>query len=75
MKQLRVSPQSIVALLFALLSFRAMAAPADEFDRYVQTQLQRQHIPGLSLAIGRRIGDMEPMPRFNPDDEFAKNER
>ena len=29
----------------------------------------------ISLAIGRRIGDMEQMPKFNPDDEFAKNKR
>jgi Zn-dependent M28 family amino/carboxypeptidase len=27
----------------------------------------------LSLAIGRRIGDIESMPKFNPDDEFAKS--
>jgi len=45
--------RSIVALLLALSSFPALAAPADEFDGYVLTQLQRQHIPGLSLAILR----------------------
>ena len=26
----------------------------------------------IAMAIGRRIGDAEQMPRFNPDDEFAK---
>ena len=29
----------------------------------------------ISLAIGRRIGDMDSMPRFNPGDEFAKNSK
>ncbi len=29
----------------------------------------------IALAIGRRIGDMNEMPRFNPDDEFAKARR
>lgn len=29
----------------------------------------------ISLAIGRRIGDMDTMPQFNPDDEFARNKR
>jgi Zn-dependent M28 family amino/carboxypeptidase len=26
----------------------------------------------IALAIGRRVADMNEMPRFNPDDEFAK---
>lgn len=26
----------------------------------------------IAMTIGRRIADMEPMPRFNPGDEFAK---
>jgi hypothetical protein len=26
----------------------------------------------IALAIGRRAADMQEMPRFNPDDEFAK---
>lgn len=26
----------------------------------------------IAMAIGRRIADMDQMPRFNPDDEFAK---
>jgi Zn-dependent M28 family amino/carboxypeptidase len=26
----------------------------------------------IALAIGRRIADMDEMPRFNPDDEFSK---
>jgi Zn-dependent M28 family amino/carboxypeptidase len=26
----------------------------------------------IAMAIGRRIGDMQDMPKFNPDDEFAR---
>lgn len=26
----------------------------------------------IAMAIGRRIADMDQMPKFNPDDEFAK---
>lgn len=26
----------------------------------------------IAMAIGRRIADMDQMPRFNPDDEFAR---
>jgi Zn-dependent M28 family amino/carboxypeptidase len=29
----------------------------------------------IALAIGRRIADAPEMPRFNPDDEFAKAQR
>ena len=29
----------------------------------------------FALAIGRRVADMNAMPRFNPDDEFAKAQR
>ena len=29
----------------------------------------------IAMAIGRRIGDMEQLPRFNPNDEFAKGQR
>lgn len=29
----------------------------------------------IAMAIGRRISDMDQMPRFNPDDEFAKAPR
>ena len=29
----------------------------------------------IAIAIGRRISDMDQMPRFNPDDEFAKAQR
>ena len=29
----------------------------------------------IALAIGRRIADMDQMPRFNPNDEFAKAQR
>jgi CubicO group peptidase (beta-lactamase class C family) len=39
-----------VTVLACLLAF---GARADQIDRYVETQLQRQHIPGLSLVIIR----------------------
>lgn len=39
-----------LAVLACLL---AGGAHADEIDRYVETQLQRQHIPGLALAVIR----------------------
>jgi Zn-dependent M28 family amino/carboxypeptidase len=29
----------------------------------------------IAIAIGRRIADMEQMPRFNPNDEFAKAQK
>jgi Zn-dependent M28 family amino/carboxypeptidase len=29
----------------------------------------------IAMAIGRRIADMDQMPRFNPNDEFAKAQR
>jgi hypothetical protein len=29
----------------------------------------------IAMAIGRRIADAEQMPRFNPDDEFAKAQK
>ena len=29
----------------------------------------------IALAIGRRVADMESMPRFNPGDEFAKAQK
>jgi Zn-dependent M28 family amino/carboxypeptidase len=29
----------------------------------------------IAMAIGRRIADMDQMPRFNPEDEFAKGQK
>src|SRR5437763_4135370 len=29
----------------------------------------------FAMAIGRRVADLPTMPKFNPDDEFAKNSR
>jgi Zn-dependent M28 family amino/carboxypeptidase len=29
----------------------------------------------IAMAIGRRIADAEQMPKFNPNDEFAKAQR
>ncbi|HEX5759088.1 MAG TPA: hypothetical protein VF121_07825 [Thermoanaerobaculia bacterium] len=45
---------AVVALLFPAL-FAAASAPArsDEIDDYVRAEMQRQKIPGLSLAIVR----------------------
>ena len=42
-----------IAVLLLASSFPAMSATPDEYDRYVQLQLQRQHIPGVTLAILR----------------------
>ncbi len=29
----------------------------------------------IALTIGRRVADIESLPRFNPDDEFAKAQK
>jgi hypothetical protein len=29
----------------------------------------------IAMAIGRRIADAEQMPKFNPNDEFAKAQK
>jgi len=39
--------------LCALMAIPALAPAADDIDRYVLTQIERQHVPGLSLAIVR----------------------
>ena len=48
--------------------------PSDEFrDTWdFRGMLQEAEI---AMAIGRRIADMDQMPRFNPDDEFAKAQK
>ncbi|HEU0038055.1 MAG TPA: serine hydrolase domain-containing protein, partial [Verrucomicrobiae bacterium] len=38
-----------VLVAFALLA--ALATRADEVDDYVKTQMDKQHIPGLALAV------------------------
>jgi Zn-dependent M28 family amino/carboxypeptidase len=45
--------------------------PSDEFhdDWNFQGMIQEAD---FALAIGRRVADMNVMPKFNPDDEFAK---
>jgi Zn-dependent M28 family amino/carboxypeptidase len=45
--------------------------PSDEFrdDWDFRGMIQEAE---FALAIGRRVADMNAMPRFNPDDEFAK---
>jgi CubicO group peptidase (beta-lactamase class C family) len=57
----RIRSLPIFALAVALSPCIAPAAAADEVDRYVLTQLERQHIPGLSLAIvrGDRVVKMD----------------
>jgi CubicO group peptidase (beta-lactamase class C family) len=47
-----ILPFRLVALFLALCTLPSFAA-ADGFDRYVQLQIERQHIPGLTLAIVR----------------------
>jgi Zn-dependent M28 family amino/carboxypeptidase len=46
--------------------------PSDEFhdDWDFRGMIQEAD---FALAIGRRVADMNTMPKFNPDDEFAKN--
>ena len=39
--------------LFLLFFAAAVCASADEIDRYVRTQMDEQHIPGLSMAVLR----------------------
>ena len=48
--------------------------PSDEFhdDWDFRGMIQEAE---FALAIGRRVADMNAMPRFNPDDEFAKAQR
>jgi len=48
--------------------------PSDEFhdDWNFQGMIQEAD---FALAIGRRVADMNTMPKFNPDDEFAKNSK
>ncbi len=46
--------------------------PSDEFrdDWNFQGMIQEAD---FALEIGRRVGDMLTLPKFNPDDEFAKS--
>ncbi|MGB9179058.1 MAG: M28 family peptidase [Pyrinomonadaceae bacterium] len=48
--------------------------PSDEFSDSWNFQGMIQEAE-LALAIGRRVADMNEMPRFNPGDEFAKAQR
>lgn len=50
---MRIRSVPVLALTVALLVWPASAPAADDIDRYVQTQLERQHLPALSLAIVR----------------------
>jgi Zn-dependent M28 family amino/carboxypeptidase len=48
--------------------------PSDEFhdDWDFRGMIQEAD---FALAIGRRVADMNAMPKFNPDDEFAKAQK
>ncbi len=48
--------------------------PSDEYrdDWNFQGMIQEAD---FAMAIGRRVADAPAMPRFNPDDEFAKNSK
>ena len=48
--------------------------PSDEFDPNWNYQGMIQETE-IAMAIGRKIGDMDQMPRFKPTDEFAKNSK
>lgn len=70
---------SLVAAFSLPLRLQA-AAQADAIDRYVSTQLQRQHIPGLALAVvrdgrivklsGYGFADLERKVPATPDSVF-----
>ena len=45
--------------------------PSDEYSDTWDFRGMIQ-VAEIALAIGRSIGDLNEMPRFNPDDEFAK---
>lgn len=45
--------------------------PSDEYSPTWNFQGMIQEAE-VALAIGRRVSDADEMPRFNPDDEFAK---
>jgi CubicO group peptidase (beta-lactamase class C family) len=71
---------TIVRSGMVLLCLLAFGARADQIDRYVETQLQRQHIPGLSLVIirdghvakmrGYGFADLELKVPATPDTVF-----
>ena len=46
-----MNPATVVRSLFALAWLAASCAGADEVDDYVQAEMNKQHIPGLSLAV------------------------
>lgn len=48
--------------------------PSDEFDPNWNYQGMIQETE-IAMAIGRKIADMDQMPRFKPTDEFAKNNK
>jgi len=48
--------------------------PSDEFDPNWNYQGMIQETE-IAMAIGRKIADMDQMPRFKPSDEFAKAQR
>src|SRR5207253_10878296 len=48
--------------------------PSDEFDPNWNYQGMIQETE-IAMAIGRKISDMDQMPRFKPSDEFAKNSK
>lgn len=48
--------------------------PSDEYSDAWNFQGMAQEAE-IAMEIGRRIADMQEMPRFNPNDEFAKAQR
>ena len=48
--------------------------PSDEFHNDWNFQAMIQEAD-FALEIGRRVGDASLMPKFNPDDEFAKHSK
>jgi CubicO group peptidase (beta-lactamase class C family) len=71
---------ALVRSVTVLACLLASGARADQIDRYVETQLQRQHIPGLSLVVirdgrvvkmrGYGLADLELKVPATPDTVF-----
>jgi Zn-dependent M28 family amino/carboxypeptidase len=56
---------------FKIFNTQHYHQPSDEYSDTWNFQGMAQEAE-IALAIGRRVADMDEMPRFNPNDEFAK---
>jgi CubicO group peptidase (beta-lactamase class C family) len=77
---LRPSHRLALATITILACLLAPGARADQIDKYIETQLQRQHVPGLSLVVirdgrvvkmrGYGLADLELKVPATPDTVF-----